>query len=389
MDARSPSNGHVPRNTRLGLLAIDVVEPYTCITDLSLQREKNGNVMSFQLDIKWKVGGGMKVDATWLTLHRHGPDSKAFVDSHSPFLHNFEPPDVSENVERTYSAVTELSQISSSNSSLSTLLRGRRHLEYKNEASMKFLQVSPIKKGYARWGRNDQNSYLPTIFASTITFANQKLYEAKAGPSGTILNNSTVITLPRDAGEYWLVAWSKVDQDWATKGQGYPKNLDPQSHLINARTNPKWRYQTPSGKEVRGRLLWPSDPILITVSENGEVSIRSSVLNCAWWNRGQNNMSDSKGFISKLEPNFPYSKPTDSIHNQPPHTNMEGIDHGEFDTPMDQNIITVSSESQIELNNSHNERMGDTNRMFLFFYVSGAIVFLFLMWRWFKSRSLI
>lgn len=43
------------------------------------------------------------------------------------------------------------------------------------------------------------------------------------------------------AGEYWIVAWTVVDQNWGLKGQGEPKGKGPQSFLANARTNTNFK----------------------------------------------------------------------------------------------------------------------------------------------------
>lgn len=62
------------------------------------------------------------------------------------------------------------------------------------------------------------------------------------------------------------------------------------SHIANARTNTAWREseresRTARGRQVRGRVFWPSDPVLVRVSPSGEVSVESQVVDCAWWSR--------------------------------------------------------------------------------------------------------
>ena len=64
----------------------------------------------------------------------------------------------------------------------------------------------------------------------------------------------------------------------------------PQSHVSNARTNLAWKETTSEnrrsgGREVRGRKFWPSDPVLIRVSDAGDVEVISFVADCAWWTR--------------------------------------------------------------------------------------------------------
>ena len=36
LDRHSHNNGHVPRNARLALMAIDMVQPYVCFNDMRL-----------------------------------------------------------------------------------------------------------------------------------------------------------------------------------------------------------------------------------------------------------------------------------------------------------------------------------------------------------------
>jgi hypothetical protein len=121
-------------------------------------------------------------------------------------------------------------------------------------------------------------------------------------------NNSPLIYL--QPGDYWLVAWSIVDQSWGSTGQGYPTTMGPQSYLSNARTNPGWSSKASTlnplnpnnpgidpmsskvngglkidPRIVKGRQLWPSDPVLVRVSSEGTVTVISQVLQCAHWNR--------------------------------------------------------------------------------------------------------
>jgi len=67
-----------------------------------------------------------------------------------------------------------------------------------------------------------------------------------------------------------VVAYSMVDQTWRNtpKATTYGPNTPPQSHIVNARTNPDWRYES-SGKVIQGREWWFSVPITLSVKENG------------------------------------------------------------------------------------------------------------------------
>lgn len=71
-------NGHVQRNIRLSLSAIDLVQPYVCLSRLTAQTTTPVSSMG-GIQLSWYVGGGHHVDRTWvslhsspLQLHRHG-----------------------------------------------------------------------------------------------------------------------------------------------------------------------------------------------------------------------------------------------------------------------------------------------------------------------------
>ena len=85
-------NGHVPRNIRLSLSAIDMVQPYVCFSSSALTQQvvskrktsdsdrssqAYGSGDSYFIEARWYIGGGKKVDATWLSWHI-GPDIESF-----------------------------------------------------------------------------------------------------------------------------------------------------------------------------------------------------------------------------------------------------------------------------------------------------------------------
>lgn len=59
-------NGHIARNVRLSLAAIDIAEPYVCISSVNVTRNAAGSDV---IVIRWTVHGALVVDATWLALH--------------------------------------------------------------------------------------------------------------------------------------------------------------------------------------------------------------------------------------------------------------------------------------------------------------------------------
>ena len=61
-DGNERGNGHVPRNVRLALSAIDAVQPYVCVNKVL---STPGGLPT----LEWSVGGAFSVDATWLSWH--------------------------------------------------------------------------------------------------------------------------------------------------------------------------------------------------------------------------------------------------------------------------------------------------------------------------------
>ncbi|KAI2511738.1 Zinc carboxypeptidase [Fragilaria crotonensis] len=64
-----------------------------------------------------------------------------------------------------------------------------------------------------------------------------------------------------------IIASSRVDRSWAMRPNSDVKpDVPPQSHVVNARTNPDWNFES-AGKRVKGRLDWFSIPVSIVVGD--------------------------------------------------------------------------------------------------------------------------
>jgi hypothetical protein len=88
LHSNGKENGHIPRNIRLGLMSIDLVEPYICFSQVQLfsasSSSSNSSDTSFAqqpalnltspaqtfLRMRWYIGGARVVDKTFLTLSR-------------------------------------------------------------------------------------------------------------------------------------------------------------------------------------------------------------------------------------------------------------------------------------------------------------------------------
>ncbi|TDH65548.1 hypothetical protein CCR75_005692 [Bremia lactucae] len=82
------------------------------------------------------------------------------------------------------------------------------------------------------------------------------------------LNN---VTLDR----VYVRAVATVDQTWKDQGTEIAPQVPPQSHLVNARTNPDWDFEW-NGHRVKGVLEWSSSVITIKIIKDSEVTETTS-----------------------------------------------------------------------------------------------------------------
>lgn len=201
------SNGHVARNIRLSLMAIDVVQPYVAITSVNRHALSDDIVPMLHLDnlesqiskiisvpestkeveLTWTVGGAFTVDST--ALHYSN------LDNLPPTVNDYE--------------------------------------------------STEAKDGVTNWSKRSAEKESFTSFKETLDIS-----KYKAGES------------------IFVMASAEVDQGWMTEPSGNvePK-LPPMSHIVNARTNPDWLHES-AGKMIRGQKRWYSIPVTISIMEN-------------------------------------------------------------------------------------------------------------------------
>jgi len=239
-------NGHIARNIRLALLAMDVVEPYVSIrevTGLKLEDDvvpgvnprryggksylQNGAIVYVpkgdgdsgnddggnSVKVSWTVGGAMDIDETellygpWDAL----PDNLADVDSGA------------------YPSVE-----------MTELIHG---------PGSSFAAVGSTA-GRSRWHAQGPSPTLPGREGNDPTF--EASIDTSSYPPGTKLA---------------VFAKAKVDSSWLVAASNVgPDGLGPVSHLVNARRNPSY-YASNAGKVIRGRKddWWYSAPITVVV----------------------------------------------------------------------------------------------------------------------------
>ncbi|KAL7460861.1 hypothetical protein ACHAXS_001297, partial [Conticribra weissflogii] len=241
-------NGHVARNMRLALLAMDVVEPYVSVHEVEdLPFEDDDVIPSVNLRrhdgksyfenarmvwvprsrkryrIAWTVGGAFDIDATEIVF---GPWEAL-------------PENLADDGDGFYPSDQTLEQLFSS----------------------QFTVVSPTNidarhTGRSRWHErgpfptSQSQDILGPFYETTI--------DASTHPPGTPLA---------------VFARAKVDRAWSTTPAPNvrPANLGPTSHLVNARTNPSY-FASNAGKIVRGRRdnWWYSAPVTLILGSDEE-----------------------------------------------------------------------------------------------------------------------
>ena len=331
-------------------------------TVISNQLSTSKSIPEARFDFKWHVGGAITVEATWLVVHNPPPsfpyanDSSIEMSNWSLYLDRIGDP----HDPRSLPLKTDTAQQSSSSTSSSS--SDAEQSSATTAAKLPF-SVSSAFSGYGRHvgehlsprffeanfivslaQSSDSSAHAKSVSSSdttlhtqpfssststlatsnaTLTSSSTNMEEKKRTKSHSTLFSDNGQTIYLTPGIYWVVAWTEVDSSWGKEKQGEGANT-PQSYLSNARTNAQWlssqskqkdvpgnlrnaevkssvreEYDAVRSREVRGRKVWPSDPMVIEVMKDGRVFLRSSVLECAWWKRG---MSELKWLRSSMHP---------------------------------------------------------------------------------------
>lgn len=223
--AASVYNGHVTRNIRLALTAIELVQPYVAIWGANMVPLKNDVIPALDRSgrsctkskvmkipqgqndtvIAWTVGGGFTVDYTTIMYTKWDNVPDAMDCMHQPL-----------------------------DSELGTMFR-----------------TTEAAKGTTQWNSewmdksSDVHQGQPMFFATIDT----SVFE------------------PGD--QIAIYATARVDQGWKYVPDGAKPNMPPMSHVVNARTNPDWRHEN-AGKLIQGRRDWYSIPLTLVISENSQ-----------------------------------------------------------------------------------------------------------------------
>jgi len=223
-------NGHLPRNIRVALMNVELVEPYVSIRTVNSNRTRSdvrtGKKLrkrwcldkstktidhnhSSSVEIEWTVGGSFQVNETRLIYALWS------------------------NVPAVIGCVT----------------RQRTERRYVNFLQRDGVYATTVEQGVTRWSdpeKFDGGGASPdTVFKGTIDMSGFRKWDRVA-----------------------VFAVAKVDQGWGEQEGKVQPDVDPQTHVVNARTNPDWNHKIDNGKFVRGRLHWMSVPIIISFSQD-------------------------------------------------------------------------------------------------------------------------
>jgi hypothetical protein len=71
---------------------------------------------------------------------------------------------------------------------------------------------------------------------------------------------------------FLVLPYANVDADFATQGTPDPAHTPPQSHWVNARTNPSWVHENDNAR-VRGRHQWAGRPVFVGVETRARFTV--------------------------------------------------------------------------------------------------------------------
>eukprot|EP00591_Stephanopyxis_turris_P014513 CAMPEP_0195539556 /NCGR_PEP_ID=MMETSP0794_2-20130614/50115_1 /TAXON_ID=515487 /ORGANISM="Stephanopyxis turris, Strain CCMP 815" /LENGTH=704 /DNA_ID=CAMNT_0040673593 /DNA_START=269 /DNA_END=2383 /DNA_ORIENTATION=- len=227
---QSQGNGHISRNIKLATMMVDVVQPYTrllAVEDAALPNDivpervhlscvENDAVNVSQekkvVQIKWTVGGGFSVDETSLVYGK-------WTDFAGKI--------------KCFSQPTQ--------ERLNTLL------------ATETIKQTSTQTGRTRWHQDGATPIGGSDF-----------------PPGPIFSAAVDLNDFEGGDTIAVFAVAKLDQSWKEQPNSFAPNVPPQSHVVNARTNPDWYHTSESGMIVQGRQHWVSVPVTLVIADDDE-----------------------------------------------------------------------------------------------------------------------
>lgn len=359
----------MPRNIRLNLVGLDMLQPYLCVEEVGFRTtaglavdsaaeqsvvrhtESSQDKCSPTVDttistvadvtVSWSVNGVASVDATWLSILVNPLPSEDIVNKiikqnmYSKLQHYLNGEHGTKGAPSSSSSTTGTTTSSSGadSSTYEIPLTYSLHMGDKGRWADTSVDFAAVK---AFTHHLHIKPLVVDADCSSSTFT-----------TGVGQNEDDIIYLP--LGVHWIVPYASVDGAMGKDGQGFPKTeeekpdspaMRPQSHLSNARTNRAWHSVLATGdvdavtgevhakkeREVVGFAHWAAEPIVIHVfNEPGGrgmgVEQLSSTVQCAWWDAassGKSVPSSSKMLYEELLSEELNLIDTDTEHVKPP-----------------------------------------------------------------------
>jgi len=279
-----PANGHIPRNVRLALASIDMLQPYLSVTQINSltlsdtlgpppstpsslsahsactsrklvlddvlgmteQATKTGAVplvqivinttnLESQIQLHWTVGGAITVDQTQLWIAGVGTADDLLIADASAWLNDYICGDAA----------------------VETTSRAKR------------LEPNSIKSIFQSLGNSQQSG--TGFFSAYVSQPVPPADGPTLGPHFTAPINLAQLNVA--IGDMLVVLVSaRVDSEWSElpfDAPVSPTNIGPQSHMVQSRTNASWVFENRSqGHIIQGQDQFFSRPVLIHIVES-------------------------------------------------------------------------------------------------------------------------
>ena len=229
LNENTKGNGHVSRNIRLALLAAEMVEPYVSIVGVNklalsddivpMAQRTSQSCMDTkavmvarnakEVDIEWTVGGSMTIDNTEL-WYAKWDDISGQVDcwKHPSDTTNFQKANIYQGANN-----------------------GTGYFSFHGS------HPSP---------KDSLTDIMPT--------------------NGPLFRGTIPLQTMKQGDKIMVIASARVDQSWKKQPQNILPKVLPQSHIVNARTDPSYHHES-NGKHIHGRLDWFSVPLTIVIGD--------------------------------------------------------------------------------------------------------------------------
>ena len=224
------ANGHIARNIRLALMAVDLVQPYVAIqtiSDNNVLVDVSDEIIPYDnrtnckrdeermvyipshlksIDVQWTAGGGFTLDNTYI-LHTKWEDISNKFGCDPESLRHFK----------------------------------------EDEMPPAFKQQGNFTNGRTRWHHDGPNP--STMDASFL--------------GGPAFFSSVDLTTYSPGDKAALFAVARFDEAWSKHpDNSEPHGQPPTSHIVNARTDATWFHQV-DDKILQGYVYWYSFPVTL------------------------------------------------------------------------------------------------------------------------------